>query len=84
LTLQPKKSKGVGFVIRFGCLTMCPARKKTAVKESDFIIINYVGRVRETGEVFDTTFEDVDEKGKLYKEGEIYEPRLIVVGEDGC
>jgi len=81
LTLQPKKSKSIGFVIRFGYLTMCPARKKTAVKESDFIIINYVGRVKETGEVFDTTFEDIAKKEKLYKEGEIYEPRLVVVGE---
>jgi peptidylprolyl isomerase len=60
---------------------MCPASKKTAVKESDFISLNYVGRVKETGEVFDTTFEDVAKKEKLYKEGEIYEPRLVVVGE---
>ena len=60
---------------------MCPARKRTAVKKSDFITINYVGRVKETGEVFDTTFEDIAKKEKLYKEGDIYESKLVVVGE---
>ncbi len=60
---------------------MCPARKRTAVKKSDFITINYVGRVKETGEVFDTTFEDVAKKEKLYKEGDVYESKLVVVGE---
>jgi FKBP-type peptidyl-prolyl cis-trans isomerase 2 len=37
--------------------------------------------VKETGEVFDATIEDVTKKERLYKEGEIYEPKLIVVGE---
>ena len=60
---------------------MCPARRRTAIKKSDFITINYVGRVKETGEVFDTTFEDVAKKEKLYKEGDIYESKLVVVGE---
>lgn len=60
---------------------MCPARKRTAVKKSDFITINYVGRVKETGEIFDTTFEDIAKKEKLYKEGDTYESKLVVVGE---
>lgn len=60
---------------------MCPARKRTTVKKSDFITINYVGRVKETGEIFDTTFEDIAKKEKLYKEGDTYESKLVVVGE---
>jgi peptidylprolyl isomerase len=50
--------------------------------KGDFILIDYVAKVKETGEVFDTTKEDIAKKEHLYKEGEIYEPKLIVVGEN--
>ena len=52
-----------------------------AIQKSDFIIVDYTGKVKETGEVFDTTSEEIAKENKLYKEGDIYEPRLIVVGE---
>jgi peptidylprolyl isomerase len=51
------------------------------IKKSDFIIVDYTGKVKETGEVFDTTSEETAKESKLYKEGDIYEPRLVVVGE---
>jgi len=51
------------------------------VKKGDFILVEYVGKVKETGEVFDTTQEEVAKEERLYKEGEIYEPKLVVVGE---
>jgi len=51
------------------------------LQNGDFILIDYVGKVKETGEVFDTTIEEVARKERLYKEGEIYEPKLIVLGE---
>ena len=51
------------------------------VKKGDFILVEYVGKVKETGDVFDTTKEEVAKEGRLYKEGEIYEPKLVVVGE---
>jgi len=51
------------------------------LEKGDFVLIDYVAKVKETGEVFDTTTEDVAKKEKLYKEGEIYEPKLVVVGE---
>jgi len=50
-------------------------------EKGDFILIDYTAKVKETGEIFDTTVEDVAKKEKLYKEGEIYEPKLIAVGE---
>jgi FKBP-type peptidyl-prolyl cis-trans isomerase 2 len=50
-------------------------------EKGDFILIDYVAKVKETGEVFDTTIEDVAKKERLYKEGELYEPKLIVIGE---
>lgn len=55
--------------------------KKMSFEKGDFLIIDYVAKVKETGEVFDTTLEDVAKKERLYKEGEIYEPKLIVIGE---
>ena len=50
--------------------------------KSDFIIVDYTGKVKETGEVFDTTSQETAKESKLYKEGDIYEPRLVVVGEN--
>ncbi|MEM3627826.1 MAG: FKBP-type peptidyl-prolyl cis-trans isomerase [Candidatus Bathyarchaeia archaeon] len=52
-----------------------------SLQKGDFILIDYTAKVKETGEVFDTTIEDVAKKERLYKEGEIYEPKLVVVGE---
>jgi FKBP-type peptidyl-prolyl cis-trans isomerase 2 len=52
-----------------------------AFEKGDFILVDYVAKVKETGEVFDTTLEEVAKKERLYKEGEIYEPKLVVVGE---
>jgi len=51
-------------------------------EKGEFVLIDYVAKVKETGEVFDTTVEDVARKERLYKEGEIYEPKLIVIGEN--
>jgi peptidylprolyl isomerase len=52
-----------------------------AIQKGDFILINYTAKVKETNEIFDTTVEETAKKEHLQKEGEIYEPRLIVVGE---
>ncbi|PVX25555.1 MAG: peptidylprolyl isomerase [Candidatus Bathyarchaeum sp.] len=51
------------------------------IQKSDFIIVDYTGKVKETGEVFDTTSEEIAKENKLYKEGDLYEPRLVVAGE---
>jgi peptidylprolyl isomerase len=52
-----------------------------ALQKGDFALINYTAKVKETGEVFDTTSEETAKKERLYKEGEIYEPKLVVIGE---
>jgi len=52
-----------------------------ALQKGDFILIDYTAKVKETGEVFDTTIEEIAKKERLYKEGEIYEPKLVVIGE---
>jgi FKBP-type peptidyl-prolyl cis-trans isomerase 2 len=51
------------------------------LQKGDFILIEYTAKVKETNEVFDTTNEETSKKEHLHKEGEIYEPKLIVVGE---
>lgn len=50
-------------------------------EKGDFVLIDYVAKVKETGEIFDTTKEDIAKKERLYKEGETYEPKLVVIGE---
>lgn len=52
-----------------------------ALQKGDFILISYTAKVKETNEVFDTTYEDVAKKEHLYKEAKTYEPKLVVVGE---
>lgn len=51
------------------------------ILKGDFILLNYTAKVKETNEIFDTTYEEIAKKEQLYKEGELYEPKLIVVGE---
>ena len=50
-------------------------------KKGDFLLLEHVAKVKETGKIFDTTQEDVARSEGFHKEGEIYEPKLVVVGE---
>jgi peptidylprolyl isomerase len=52
-----------------------------SLQKGDFILVDYVAKVKETGEVFDTTLEETAKKEHLFKEGDIYEPKLVVIGE---
>jgi peptidylprolyl isomerase len=52
-----------------------------SLQKGDFVFIDYVGRVKESGEVFDTTSEETAKKEHLYKEGDTYESKMVVIGE---
>jgi len=52
-----------------------------SLQKGEFILIDYTAKVKETGEPFDTTNETVSKAAHLHKEGELYEPKLVVVGE---
>lgn len=52
-----------------------------SLQKGDFVLIDYVGKVKESGEVFDTTSEETAKKEHLYKEGDTYESKLVVIGE---
>jgi peptidylprolyl isomerase len=54
---------------------------KMTFQKGDFVLINYTGKVKETSEVFDTTYEEVSKNERLHKEGNLYEPKLVVLGE---
>lgn len=48
--------------------------------KGDFLTIDFVGRVAQTGEVFDLTVEDVAKKEGVYQKGHTYKPVLVVIG----
>jgi len=50
-------------------------------KKGDFLLIDYVAKISETGETFDTTLEEIAKEEGIYREGSLYEPMLVVVGE---
>lgn len=52
-----------------------------AVNKGDFIMVEMTGRAQETGEIFETTDEELAREEGAYREGATYGPRLVVVGE---
>ncbi len=52
------------------------------VEKGDFILVDYVTKVEETGEIFDTTLKETAQSSGIFKGDASYEPMLIVVGEN--
>ena len=52
-----------------------------AIKNGDFLLINYALKVKETGETVVTTIESVAREAKIYRGEEKYEPFFVIVGE---
>lgn len=51
------------------------------MKDGDFIKINYVGRIKDTGEIFDLTDESVAKKEKINLQNVVYGPVTVIAGE---
>ncbi len=51
------------------------------MKKGDFVRINFIGRIKDTGEIFDLTYEDLAKKEGIYNEKVKYKPVPIIVGE---
>jgi FKBP-type peptidyl-prolyl cis-trans isomerase SlyD len=51
-----------------------------AVKEGDFIKLEFTGRTKETGDVFDTTIEEVAEESGIKVDNKAYGPIPVIVG----
>ena len=54
----------------------------TIIKEHDFVEIEYTGRIKEDGAVFDTTEENVAKENGLYDKKGNYSPIVICVGKN--
>ncbi|MDI9644181.1 MAG: FKBP-type peptidyl-prolyl cis-trans isomerase [Candidatus Verstraetearchaeota archaeon] len=52
-----------------------------AIKSGDFVLIDYLLKVKDTGEVFDVTMENQAKENNAYNPEQVYEPRLVVVGQ---
>jgi len=52
-----------------------------AVNKGDFIKLEMAGTVQETGEIFETTDQELAEQEGIYNENRNYGPRLVIVGE---
>ena len=51
-----------------------------AIDDKAFIRLNYTGKVKETGDVFDTTYEEVAEEAGIKNEEKDYHPMVLAVG----
>ncbi len=50
-------------------------------EKGDVVVVDYILKLKDTGEVIDTTIEEVAKQSNIYKEGTTYEPFVIVLGE---
>lgn len=51
-----------------------------AVDNGDFVRVHFTGKVKETDEVFDTTFDEIAQEAGIFDENKTYKPIPIVVG----
>lgn len=51
------------------------------IKNGDFVLIDYTLKVKDNNEVFDVTMEDQARAANVYSPDQVYEPRLVVVGQ---
>jgi peptidylprolyl isomerase len=52
-----------------------------AVKQGDFLLVNYTLKVKESGETVDTTFDSVAKDAHVHREGVVFAPKFVVLGE---
>ena len=52
-----------------------------ALRDGDFILIEYTVRVKETGNIVDTTNEEIARREGIYDSNKVYGPTLVVVGK---
>ena len=51
-----------------------------AIDDKAFVRLNYTGKVKETGDVFDTTYEEVAEEAGIKNPEKDYHPMVLAVG----
>ncbi len=58
-----------------------PKAEPAVLKEGDFVLADFVGYTHEDHQLFDTTKEDVAKAENVFDEEEIYQPRLVIIGQ---
>ena len=51
-----------------------------AIDNGDFVRVNFTGKIKETDDVFDTTYEEIAQEAGLFDQNKTYKPIPIVVG----
>ena len=52
-----------------------------AFKKGQLILVDYTAKIKDTGEVFETTIEDDAKKSSIHEPNVKYQPKLVSVGE---
>ena len=51
-----------------------------AIDSGDFVRVNFTGKIKETDDVFDTTYDEIAQEAGIFEENKTYKPIPIVVG----
>jgi peptidylprolyl isomerase/FKBP-type peptidyl-prolyl cis-trans isomerase SlyD len=51
-----------------------------AVDNGDFVRVNFTGKIKDTEDVFDTTYDEIAQEAGIFEENKTYKPIPIVVG----
>ena len=51
-----------------------------AIKDGDFVRVNFTGKIKDNDEVFDTTYDEIAQEAEIFDENKTYKPIPIVVG----
>ena len=52
------------------------------IKNQDFVLIDFVARIKETNKIFDLTDEEIAKKENLFHKDIKYSPVLVIIGEN--
>ncbi len=58
-----------------------PAKESAILDKGDFILADFIGYTHDDQRLFDTTKEDIAKAKGVFDEEEIYQPRLIIIGQ---
>jgi FKBP-type peptidyl-prolyl cis-trans isomerase 2 len=58
-----------------------PSPPTAEIKDGDFILADFIGYTHEDHRLFDTTKDDIAKAENVFDEEEIYQPRLVIVGQ---
>ncbi len=50
------------------------------MEKDEFVKIEYIGKIKGTGEIFDLTKEEIAKKEGIFKEGQKYGPVTVIIG----